>query len=142
MLYLVDGGIFNTVSIGDPIERCREEVESDQDIIVDIILCYTAVNEVPEWQIADTRFMTALDFYRRRKVISNYYFYKEDFLRMTRGYHDVKFRLAIQPSLDLTVGLIPVRATEDDMQNELEQGYKDGLEAVKSFLARADSDAY
>ena len=38
---LVDGSIFTAVSIGDPIERCREEVEDDKDIIVDILLCYT-----------------------------------------------------------------------------------------------------
>ena len=94
-LYLVDGGIFNTVSVGDPIERCREEVESDRDIIIDVLLCYTQVKEVPEWDNRKTRWMTAFDLYRRRKVISNYYFYKEDFLRMTRGYHDVQFRLVI-----------------------------------------------
>ena len=94
-MYLVDGGMFNTVSVGDPIERCREEVESDRDIIIDVLLCYTQVYEVPEWDHHKTRWMTAFDFYRRRKVISNYYFYKEDFLRMTRGYHDVQFRLVI-----------------------------------------------
>ena len=47
--------MFNTVSIGDPIERCREEVKSDKDIIIDILLCYTAVTEIPEWNISETR---------------------------------------------------------------------------------------
>ena len=37
---LIDGSIFTAVSIGDPIERCREEVE-DKDIIIDVLLCYT-----------------------------------------------------------------------------------------------------
>ena len=49
---------------------------------------------------------------------------------MTRGYHDVQFRLAIQPSVDLTVGLIPIKATIDDIRKEMEIGYKDGLKAV------------
>lgn len=37
---LIDGSIFTAVSIGDPIERCREEVE-DKDIIIDMLLCYS-----------------------------------------------------------------------------------------------------
>ena len=37
---LIDGSIFTAVSIGDPIERCREEVERDEDIIMDILLCF------------------------------------------------------------------------------------------------------
>ena len=38
--YLIDGSLFTAVSIGDPIERCREEVE-DKDIIIDMLLCYS-----------------------------------------------------------------------------------------------------
>lgn len=41
---LVDGSLFSTVSIGDPIERCREEVDDDKDIIVDVFLCYEHMN--------------------------------------------------------------------------------------------------
>ena len=37
---LVDGGLFSNVSIGDPIQRCREDGFADEDIIVDVLLCY------------------------------------------------------------------------------------------------------
>lgn len=41
--YLVDGGTFQNLAVGDPIERCREEGVSDEDIIVDVILCFGSV---------------------------------------------------------------------------------------------------
>ena len=43
---LVDGSLFTTISIGDPISRCREEVEKDEDIIVDVIMCYSDVKTI------------------------------------------------------------------------------------------------
>lgn len=101
-MLLVDGSLFSTLSIGDPIERCREEGASDEDIIVDIILCYTSYMEVPEWEMEETRWNTAFDIYKRRKAISHYYYYVEDLTRMFRGYHDVDFRLIVMPSEDLT----------------------------------------
>ena len=39
-MVLVDGSLFSTISIGDPIERCRLEVDKDEDIIIDVIMCY------------------------------------------------------------------------------------------------------
>lgn len=37
---LVDGGVFTNLDLGEAIVRCREEVENDEDIIVDIVLCF------------------------------------------------------------------------------------------------------
>jgi len=92
---LVDGSLFSTISIGDPISRCREEVDSDKDIIVDTIMCYTSQFNIKDWHIHDTRWMNAYDYYSRRKEIFHYYYYKEDLIRMTRGYPDVDFRLIV-----------------------------------------------
>ena len=39
-LYLVDGGVFTNLDLGEAIVRCREQVERDEDIIVDVILCF------------------------------------------------------------------------------------------------------
>lgn len=46
---LVDGSMYSNVSIGDPIERCREEVENDSDIIIDIVLCYQTPIVLNDW---------------------------------------------------------------------------------------------
>ena len=46
---LVDGSMYSNLSVGDPIQRCREEVENDSDIIIDIILCYGTPIEINSW---------------------------------------------------------------------------------------------
>ena len=40
---LVDGSLHTTVAIGEPIHRCREDGYKDEDIIIDILMCYTGV---------------------------------------------------------------------------------------------------
>lgn len=98
---LVDGGIFSTVSMGDPIARCREEEGPDVDIIVDLILCYETIeHHMPELKLEDTRWMNAHSMYDRRKKITDYYFWKEDIVRMERSssYDDIQFRLVVMPS--------------------------------------------
>ena len=46
---LADGSVYSNLSVGDPIQRCREEVENDSDIIIDIILCYGTPIELNSW---------------------------------------------------------------------------------------------
>ena len=114
-MVLVDGSLFATISIGDPIERCREEVD-DKDIIVDVITCYQETHEIDPWFYEDLMWENAHSFYRRRKKINNYYYYKEDLVRMTRGFHDVNFRLIAIPSEPLVAGgMIPISATKEDI---------------------------
>ena len=128
---LVDGSLFSTVSVGDPIERCREEVTRDEDIIIDVILCYEDTYEIEDWSLPETRWRTALDFYRRRKEINKYYYYEEDIMRITRGYHNINFRLLIKPGIPLTSnGFLPINATHEEIMNEIGQGYLDGLNAT------------
>ena len=133
-MLLVDGSLFSTVSIGDPIERCRQEVEKDEDIIIDVILCYESLYDVEHWDKYALRFKTAFDMYGRRKAIHHFYYYEEDFLRMTRGYHDVQFRLLVAPSKPLTSkGFVPINATAEDIDLEIEQGYQDGLDVYMKY---------
>jgi len=50
---------------------------------------------------------------------------------MTRGYHGVNFRLAIIPSKSLTsAGVVPLDANKKDIEDEINLGYSDGLNAV------------
>lgn len=139
---LVDGGMFSNVSIGDPIERCREEGYNDEDIIIDILLCYEAPWVMEEWDSEKLIWENAYDFYERRKEISRFYYYTGEIQRLYRGYHDVNFRLVIQPSAKLTTsGALPIEATRKDLNRELDQGFKDGLAAVRKLMT-ASSDHY
>ena len=40
-LQLVDGGTFSDLNLQDAITKCREVVDNDEDIIVDVIMCQT-----------------------------------------------------------------------------------------------------
>mmetsp|Transcript_16774 Transcript_16774/g.21214 ORF Transcript_16774/g.21214 Transcript_16774/m.21214 type:complete len:96 (+) Transcript_16774:476-763(+) len=60
---LVDGSLFSTISIGDPIERCRQEVDSDVDIIVDVITCYQELHEIEPWTATDLQWENAFSYY-------------------------------------------------------------------------------
>lgn len=37
---LVDGGVFTNLDLAEAIVRCREEVDNDAKIVVDIIMCF------------------------------------------------------------------------------------------------------
>lgn len=84
---LVDGGIYEKISIGDPIERCREDGYADTDIIIDSILCYKTTSEIKQWSIGEKmRWKNASNFYSRRREISDSAFNKQDYDRLKRGY--------------------------------------------------------
>ena len=134
---LIDGGLFSGISLGDPIERCREEGVADEDIIVDVITCYNKLYMVNEWDMDDTRWKNARDYHKRRKVISSTVMKKEAVKRMSRGYPDVDFRLVVQPSKELTsTGKIPIFASAEEIQNEIDTGYADGLQALLDLQER------
>lgn len=131
---LVDGSLFTTISIGDPISRCREEVENDSDIIVDVIMCYTEIYPIEKLTFAETRWMTAYDFYARRKEIFRSYYYKEDFTLLERSFKDVNFRIYIEPSVSLTGSkMVPINGNADDFKFEMNIGYEDGKKVVDAY---------
>jgi hypothetical protein len=84
--------------VGDPIERCRDDGYSDENIIVDVILCFSSVVDYDDWSLSDTIFVDAHGFFNRRAKISSFYSNYEDLLRITRAYSKVNFRYAVAPS--------------------------------------------
>jgi predicted acylesterase/phospholipase RssA len=113
---LVDGGNFMNLDIGDPIERCREKGFADVDIIVDIIMCLSDFPQIPNWKMGQTEFLDALSFFKRRKQMGEYYQDFEDLTRLTRGFHNVKFRYVLAPTKQPPIGgFIPISATRDEI---------------------------
>lgn len=103
------------MAVGDPITRCKEEegVE-DKDIIVDIILCLQYANTIPTWTKDDMMWSNALDFYRRRERISDFYVDYEDMLRVTRAHPDITYRYTVAPSRTPPIsGFIPISASKE-----------------------------
>ena len=48
---LVDGGLFTNLDLDEAVTKCREEVDNDEDIIVDIILIMDKPYKIDEWTL-------------------------------------------------------------------------------------------
>ena len=48
---LIDGSTWSGVSLGDPIERCRDMGVADQNIILDVINCYEDDYSIKKWEL-------------------------------------------------------------------------------------------
>jgi predicted acylesterase/phospholipase RssA len=111
---LVDGGVFTNLDLGEAIVRCREEVENDEDIIVDIVLCFDQPVKIPEWTPEEAKWKNAYQFYERKSAFRDYYFwYYEDVIRVIRGYPHIKFRYLVTPSQTLPSEYFPIFATNE-----------------------------
>jgi len=120
------------LAVGDPIERCREDGYKDENIIVDVILCFSSVVDYEDWTLADSIFKDARNFYERRAQISDFYSAYEDLLRITRGYPKVDFRYAVAPTLPSpSKAFVPIFATHEEVEQEIKNGYYDGLRAIR-----------
>ena len=91
---------------------------------------------------AETRWMTALDYYRRRREIYSMYYYKEDFTLLKRSFKDVNFRIYIEPAESLTGdGIVPINGTVEDLRKEVVQGYQDGNIAIEAYKDKVYEDS-
>ena len=48
---LVDGGAFTNLDLSEAIIKCREKGYKDEDMIVDVILCFDKVVNIDKWTI-------------------------------------------------------------------------------------------
>ena len=49
---LVDGGVFTNMDVGEAIARCKEIVDKDEDIIVDMVLLLSEPEEIDKWTLS------------------------------------------------------------------------------------------
>jgi len=94
---LVDGGLFTNLDLGEAVIRCREEVEKDEDIIVDIILLMNKPINIKEWTMKEAKWKNAYQINQRTKELKNYYYYYDDVYRVIQGYPNVNFRYLFYP---------------------------------------------
>ena len=121
--------------------RCREEGVADKDIIVDIVLCFSSVIDLPQWVMSDAEWENAYSYWRRRVEITDYYAYYEDVLRLTRGYPEIDFRHVVAPSVQVPEsGFIPIFATKAMLKEEMNIGYADGVRVVNEVRKQRESE--
>jgi len=88
---LMDGGTEWNVNLVSAINKCREKVEDDSDIVLDIIDCST-------YHAKKYSNIDALDMFLRRRAIKNYYNSMNDITEFKNAFPDIDFRYFFHPS--------------------------------------------
>lgn len=123
----VDGGSVWNIDISGAIERCKEVVDSEEDIIIDVIMC----NSVSQNKVNDTQEYNTLQNYMRYKQISGFYGKMGDYYEIMRGYPNVNFRYLVKPEQPLPTGALPIVFDHDNMLKMIEIGKEEGKKAIE-----------
>lgn len=137
----MDGGVINCLNIGAAINACRDLVESDKDIYVDVVLDdYTAA--LPLVNADDD---TAFSILSRAYSIMAYYNSISLLTEAEQEFPNINFRYVVAPSQELPTATLPLGFKHDEILQMIAIGQKDGLAAIqkgpgvsyKEFMAKA-----
>ena len=117
---LVDGGVFTNLDMSEAIIKCKDLGYKEENIIVDVIMCFDKVVDIESWSIDQSKYKNAYELYKRQNDFRDFYYYYEDITRVVRGYPHVNFRHLISPRKDLGGGYIPIF---------------DGVDVIKGYIA-------
>lgn len=115
-LLLVDGGTFDSLDLAEAIVKCRKKGFKDENIVVDMILCYPGPIGVPHWSYEDAKWKNSWDLHQRKNDLKEYYSFQEDVERVMRGFHHIKFRYIVSPSSQIPAASVPIYWTPEDIQ--------------------------
>ena len=124
---LLDGGCKWKLDVLSTVRRCKEVVDDEADIIVDLILTNNPTISVKE----DVSEYTALEHFLRHIEMGNYYNTLDDYNSTIFLYPNVTFRYLISPSESIKSGLIPLNYNQEQIDRCFRVGEKDGKNAVK-----------
>lgn len=124
---LLDGGVKWKLDVLSAVRRCREIVDDDNDIIVDMILCANPVVQ----PVASVKGYSALAHYLRANEMRDYYQTLSDYNSSIAMFPNVTFRYLIAPSESVTSGLIPLEYSDEQIERCFRVGKKDAENAVK-----------
>jgi hypothetical protein len=85
-LYTVDGGVVWNLNLASAVQRCREIVDDDSQITVDVVVC--AAHDIKDW----TNKGDTVNNYLRYKDINEYHVGMNDFLETKNAFPKVNFR--------------------------------------------------
>lgn len=124
---LVDGGVIWNIDIPSAVRRCREVVDNDEDIIVDMVLCGNhRIKEVDNLHKYST-----MQHLLRGHEISSFYNGMNDYNSSLLLYPDVNFRYLIVPSLSLSDSFLPLDFDQKTVDRCFEVGQLDAKNAVE-----------
>jgi hypothetical protein len=125
----VDGGTFTDLNLQDGIDRCREVVEDDRDIIVDVVMCNSdpvKINDLPNHS-----FFRPYHIWKRQSEFKDFYSAMNDVMEVVKANPYVNYRYVISASEKLPGGPVPIIVKIEDIQKMYDIGYKDAVKAIK-----------
>ena len=124
--FAMDGGSVWNTNLVSAVQRCREIVDDDSKITVDIIVCGQGPKIGP-WKNEGK----AVGNYLRFKEIKDYYDGSADIWRFMQAYPKVNFRYYVEPSGSLPSGLDIIKVDNKTVTWPCQvMGRKDGANAV------------
>ena len=123
----MDGGSVWNTNLVSAVQRCRETVDSDSQITIDIVVCF-AHNIDDKYAVSGN----TIDNFMRYKDIKEYYNGMDDVLEYMRAFPDVNFRYYVQPSAPLPIFKMLNVNNETSTYPMQMQGRLDGENAIKS----------
>lgn len=95
---MVDGGMFAAINLQDAIDSCREIVDDDENILIDISVCGASVNEHQDVRKLEREDRFNLwNIHHQASDVHDFYITNEDWLPVLYANPDVKLRHFILP---------------------------------------------
>lgn len=124
--FYIDGGCVWNLDILGAIRRCKEIVEDDEDIIIDIILCSTYNLTEP----GELKKYKPMDHYFRAQEIMEWNALMADLETQTALYPTVNYRYVLGPSIQLSNSPIPLDFSPEHLELCFDIGKNDARKAI------------
>lgn len=129
-VYVDGGGLWN-VDIPSAVRRCKDIVDKDEDITIDII--FIGNHHLADMTKEELNSFTSLEHYMRSKTIHSFYDTLNKIERGIENFPNVNWRYVIGPSekLSTSANPIPLDFSQKHVDRCFEVGRKDAENAVK-----------
>ena len=111
---MVDGGVFTNLDLSDAILRCKELVDKEEDIIIDMILIFSQPEQMEKWTYAESMNKNSFDFSQRKEYLKDFYYnYYDDVVRVMKGFPHINFRYIVTPTIVINSDYMPIKSTPE-----------------------------
>lgn len=123
----MDGGVAWNLDITSAILRCRELVDSDDKILLDVIDVDRSSNEVLHWDSSGL----VISNYLRYKRIQALYRRIDDLQEIKWAFPDVKYRYIVNPTYNLDPLYKELSMDQKLIQSMINLGMEDAISAME-----------
>jgi predicted acylesterase/phospholipase RssA len=124
--FYIDGGCVWNLDISGAIRRCKEVVENDEDIILDIILCSSYNLTEP----GELKKFKPLDHFIRAQEIMEWHSLMADLDNQMDFYPAVNYRYILGPSVQLSNSPLPLDFSPEHLEFCFDIGKQDARKAI------------